>query len=191
MRDETDHLAAPIGGVHRGTTQQGIFLDSAQRQAPLFGLFTLRRGLRDIRAISSPRICSTAASKPIPPKASTTSARPRPGRDENLRPFASLPHIHSRLGAQPVCHMINPCRLSMLRSPRKAFDRSIMASTRSRQTGARSINIPKLRYLPRSTAPIALRFIQLKTILQGVVARGTARAIASLSPLRCRQDRHN
>ena len=70
----------------------------------------------------------------------------------------------------------------MPRSPTKARCRSRTPSSRSRSRRAHS----RLQYpntpLPFIGAADRTSFYQLKTILQGVVARGTARAISQLSP---------
>src|SRR5262249_54770794 len=69
----------------------------------------------------------------------------------------------------------------MRRWPTKARCRSRTPSNRSRRMATRSFNIRTHRF-PSSVQPTRTSFYQLKTILQGVVARGTARAIGGLSP---------
>ena len=66
-------------------------------------------------------------------------------------------------------------------SPTKARCRSRTASIPSSRTASTVYQYPKTP-LPRIGAADPAAFYQLKTMLQGVVARGTARAIGSLSP---------
>ncbi len=69
----------------------------------------------------------------------------------------------------------------MPRSPTKARGRSRTPSTSIEQNGQTIYEYPKTP-LPRIGAADRASFYQLKTMLQGVVARGTARAIGALSP---------
>src|SRR5215471_9084661 len=68
----------------------------------------------------------------------------------------------------------------MLPSPTKVRDRSRMRSTQLKLVAAPFMSTQTPRRQQLGQRPI-IRY-QLKTMLQGVVARGTARSISALSP---------
>jgi penicillin-binding protein 1A len=175
VRDEPMTLP-PIGGGHRGTTRQEYFWTPRNADRRSMGALTLRRGLEYSRNLVTAHLLDggieTDPAKSLDDVCSTATA---------MRIYAHcLRYYPFVLGAQPV-QMINLA----------AFYAAIaQEGVRPQPHGIDSIEAdgrtiyqyPQDQTTPAVDAADRASFYQLKTILQGVVARGTARAIASLSP---------
>jgi penicillin-binding protein 1A len=174
VRDEPMTLP-PIGGGHRGTTRQEYFWTPRNADRRSMGALTLRRGLEYSRNLVTAHLLDggieTDPAKSLDDVCSTATA---------MRIYAQcLRYYPFVLGAQPV-QMINLA----------AFYAAIaQEGVRPQPHGIDSIEADgrTIYQYPQDQTPAVdatdrASFYQLKTILQGVVARGTARAIASLSP---------
>jgi penicillin-binding protein 1A len=175
VRDEPITLP-PIGGVHRGTTRQEYFWTPRNADRRSLGSLTLRRGLEYSRNLVTAHLLDggieTDPAKSLDDVCATATAMKIYAHCLRYYPFV--------LGAQPV-HMINLA----------AFYAAIaQEGVRPQPHGIDSIEAngrtiyqyPEAQISPTVDGAERASFYQLKTILQGVVARGTARAIASLSP---------
>jgi membrane carboxypeptidase/penicillin-binding protein len=175
VRDEPITLP-PIGGVHRGTTRQEYFWTPRNADRRSLGSLTLRRGLEYSRNLVTAHLLDggieTDPAKSLDNVCATATAMKIYAHCLRYYPFV--------LGAQPV-HMINLA----------AFYAAIaQEGVRPQPHGIDSIEAngrtiyqyPEAQISPTVDGADRASFYQLKTILQGVVARGTARAIASLSP---------
>ena len=175
VRDEPMKLP-PIGGVHRGTTRQDYFWTPRNADRRSLGSLTLRRGLEYSRNLVTAHLLDggieTDPAQSLDDVCATATAMKIYAHCFRYYPFV--------LGAQPV-HMINLA----------AFYAAIAEEgVRPQPHGIDSIEAngrtiyqyPEAQISPAVDAADRASFYQLKTILQGVVARGTARAIASLSP---------
>ena len=175
VRDEPITLP-PIGGVHRGTTRQEYFWTPRNADRRSLGSLTLRRGLEYSRNLVTAHLLDggieTDPAKSLDDVCATATAMKIYAHCLRYYPFV--------LGAQPV-HMINLA----------AFYAAIaQEGVRPQPHGIDSIEAngrtiyqyPEAQISPTVDGADRASFYQLKTILQGVVARGTARAIASLSP---------
>ncbi len=140
------------------------------------GLYTLRRGLENSRNIitahlldggidadpakSLDDVCATA----IAAKVYTDCVRYYPfvlgAQPVRMIDLAAFYAAVANEGARPQPHAINSIDVN----------------------GKTVYDYPKVPLFPQIAAADRASFYQLKTILQGVVARGTARAISSLSP---------
>jgi penicillin-binding protein 1A len=175
VRDEPMTLP-PIGGAHRGTTRQEYFWTPRNADRRSLGALTLRRGLEYSRNLVTAHLLDggieTDPAKSLDEVCTTATAMKIYAHCLRYYPFV--------LGAQPV-QMINLA----------AFYAAIaQEGVRPQPHGIDSIEAnghtiyryPEEQTSPSVDAADRASFYQLKTILQGVVARGTARAIASLSP---------
>jgi penicillin-binding protein 1A len=174
VRDEPMTLP-PIGGGHRGTTRQEYFWTPRNADRRSMGALTLRRGLEYSRNLVTAHLLDggieTDPAKSLDDVCLTATAMKIYAQCLRYYPFV--------LGAQPV-QMINLA----------AFYAAIaQEGVRPQPHGIDSIEADgrTIYQYPQDQTPAVdatdrASFYQLKTILQGVVARGTARAIASLSP---------
>src|SRR6516164_1257638 len=175
VRDEPMTLP-PIGGAHHGTTRQEYFWTPRNADRRSLGSLTLRRGLEYSRNLVTAHLLDggieTDPAKSLDDVCATATAMKIYAHCLRYYPFV--------LGAQPV-QMINLA----------AFYAAIaQEGVRPQPHGIDSIEANGrtiYRYPEEQTsasvdAADRASFYQLKTILQGVVARGTARAIASFSP---------
>jgi penicillin-binding protein 1A len=173
----------PIGGYTRGAIANdygtGDRDDWSPRNADYStgGLFTLRRGLENSMNVitahlldggidgdpaqSLDDVCATAKSAKI----YTDCVR--------YYPFV--------LGAQPV-HMINLAAFYAAIANEGARPQPHAIDTIQAPDGSIVYAYPSVPTFAPISAADAVSFYQLKTMLQGVVARGTARAIGALSP---------
>ena len=175
VRDEPMTLP-PIGGAHRGTMRQEYFWTPRNADRRSLGALTLRRGLEYSRNLVTAHLLDggieTDPAKSLDEVCTTATGMKIYAHCLRYYPFV--------LGAQPV-QMINLA----------AFYAAIaQEGVRPQPHGIDSIeaNGRTIYRYPEEQASASVdpadraSFYQLKTILQGVVARGTARAIASLSP---------
>ncbi len=136
------------------------------------------------RAISRPCICSMAASRTARRRASTACA----GWPWKRRSIANACATIRSCSAPSRCGR-SISRRSMRRSPTKACARRRYVVESIERNG-----LIVYRHDPKSAVTIGsvdrAAFYQLKTMLQGVLARGTARVDRRPRPLRRRQDRH-
>jgi membrane carboxypeptidase/penicillin-binding protein len=173
VRDEPMTLP-PIGGAHRGSTRQEYFWTPRNADRRSLGALTLRRGLEYSRNLVTAHLLDggieTDPAKSLDDVCTTATA---------MKIYAHCLHYYPFvLGAQPV-KMINLA----------AFYAAIaQEGARPQPHGIDSIeaNGRTMYQYPETSASVdaadRASFYQLKTILQGVVARGTARAISSLAP---------
>ena len=119
-----------------------------------------------------------------PRRASTASVRSRWKRKSTANACVTI----RSCSARSRCGR-SISRPSMRRSPTRALRPSRTSSTPSSITAASSIVTMRSRRSRIGSVDRAA-FYQLKSMLQGVLARGTARSIAGLAPYRRRQDRH-
>jgi penicillin-binding protein 1A len=173
VRDEPLTLP-PVGGARRGTPQ-AYFWTPRNADHGSLGTLTLRRGLEYSRNLVTAHLLDggieTDAAKSLDDVCATATAMKIYPRCVRYYPFV--------LGAQPV-RMIDLAAFYAavaqegVRPQPHAID--------SIEANGRTI----YQYPAQNTALVdpadRASFYQLKTILQGVVARGTARAIAPLSP---------
>jgi penicillin-binding protein 1A len=173
FRDEPLTLP-PVGGARRGTPQEYFWTPRNADHGSL-GTLTLRRGLEYSRNLVTAHLLDggieTDAAKSLDDVCATATAMKIYPRCVRYYPFV--------LGAQPV-RMIDLAAFYAavaqegVRPQPHAID--------SIEANGRTI----YQYPAQNTALVdpadRASFYQLKTILQGVVARGTARAIAPLSP---------
>jgi penicillin-binding protein 1A len=166
----------PIGGVHRGAARTEYFWTPRNADRRSGGSFTLRRGLEYSRNLITAHLLDGGIeSDPVKSLDDVcTTALKEKIYTHCLRYYPFV------LGAQPV-QMINLA----------AFYAAIAEEgVRPEPHGIDSIEVNDrtIYQHPKEQTPASVEpadrasFYQLKTILQGVVARGTARAIASLSP---------
>jgi membrane carboxypeptidase/penicillin-binding protein len=168
----------PIGRIagHRGTAGDEDFWTPRNADHRSGGVFTLRRGLEYSRNIVTAHLLDggieTDPAKSLDDICTTAVAAKIYTHCLRYYPFV--------LGAQPV-QLINLAAFYAavaeegIRPQPHGID-SIEA------TGRTIYEYPKNPVFPAVDAADRASFYQLKTMLQGVVARGTARAIASLSP---------
>ena len=173
IRDEPLTLP-PVGGARRGTPQKYFWTPRNADHGSL-GALTLRRGLEYSRNLVTAHLLDggieTDATKSLDDVCATATAM-------KIYPHC-LRHYPFVLGAQPV-RMIDLAAFYAavaqegVRPQPHAID--------SIEANGRTI----YQYPAQNAASVdpadRASFYQLKTILQGVVARGTARAIAPLSP---------
>ena len=175
VRDEPLTLP-PIGGMHRGTTRQEYFWTPRNADHRSLGTLTLRRGLEYSRNLVTAHLLDggieTDPAKSLDDVCATATA---------MKIYAHCLHYYPFvLGAQPV-HMINLA--AFYAAIAQEGVRPQPHSIDSIEANGRTIyQYPEAQISPAVDAADRASFYQLKTILQGVVARGTARAIASLSP---------
>ena len=175
VRDDPMTLP-PIGGVHRGTTRAEYFWTPRNADRRSGGSFTLRRGLEYSRNLITAHLLDggieSDPAKSLDDVCATALKEKIYAHCLRYYPFV--------LGAQPV-QMINLAAFYAaiaeegVRLQPHAID-SIEANDRT------IYQYPKEEMSVSVEPADRASFYQLKTILQGVVARGTARAIASLSP---------
>jgi penicillin-binding protein 1A len=174
VRDEPMTLP-PIGGAHHGAKRQEYFWTPRNADHRSGGSLTLRRGLEYSRNLVTAHLLDGGI-ETDPVKSLDDVCATALGAKIYAHCLRYYPFV---LGAQPV-HMINLA----------AFYAAIAdEGARPQPHGIDSIesNGHTIYQYPKdqsSAVDAADRasFYQLKTILQGVVARGTARAISSLSP---------
>ncbi len=177
----------PIGSAQRRRATSSSANTAASRARKTFGRratpITARAACSPcggdwrIRSTSSPRICSTAASTRIPRRslddvcATAVAAKIYP---DCIRYYPFV------LGAQPV-RMIDLAAFyaAVANEGARPQPHGIDFDRAERPDG---LSISERRRCRSSALPTAPSFYQLKTMLQGVVARGTARAIGALSP---------
>jgi penicillin-binding protein 1A len=175
VRDEPMKLP-PIGGVHRGTTRQEHFWIPRNADRRSLGSLTLRRGLEYSRNLVTAHLLDggieTDPAQSLDDVCATATA---------MKIYAHCLHYYPFvLGAQPV-QMINLAAFYAAIAQEGA--RPQPHGIDSIEANGRTIyQYPEVQNSPSVDAGDRASFYQLKTILQGVVARGTARAISSLSP---------
>jgi penicillin-binding protein 1A len=175
VRDDPMTLP-PIGGAHRGAMRAEYFWTPRNADRRSGGSFTLRRGLEYSRNLITAHLLDggieSDPAKSLDDVCATALKEKIYANCLRYYPFV--------LGAQPV-HMINIA----------AFYAAVAEEgVRLEPHGIDSIEVNgrTIYQYPKEQMSVSVdpaeraSFYQLKTILQGVVARGTARAIASLSP---------
>jgi penicillin-binding protein 1A len=175
VRDEPMTLP-PIGGGHRGTTRQEYFWTPRNADRRSLGALTLRRGLEYSRNLVTAHLLDggieSDPAKSLDDVCATATAMKIYARCLRYYPFV--------LGAQPV-QMINLAAFYAAIAQEGA--RPQPHGIDSIEANGRTIYQYREDQASRPVdAADRASFYQLKTILQGVVARGTARAIGSLSP---------
>jgi membrane carboxypeptidase/penicillin-binding protein len=175
VRDEPMTLP-PIGGAHRGTTRHEHFWTPRNADHRSLGTLTLRRGLEYSRNLVTAHLLDggieTDPAKSLDDVCATATLMKIYAHCLRYYPFV--------LGAQPV-QMINLAAFYAAIAQEGA--RPQPHGMDSIEANGRTVyQYPEDRTSPSVDAGDRASFYQLKTILQGVVARGTARAIASLSP---------
>ncbi len=172
----------PIGGGTRAREQD--YWTPRNYDGGGGGTLTLRRALENSRNLATVHLLDggiddDAGSKPRPAvRAGAGGADLQGVRASTIRSCWAP----SRCGR-------SISRPSTRRSPTRASVRCRTPSIRSSATACSSTaTIPSRR--PPSAPPIGVSFYQLKTMMQGVLSRGTARTIAGARALCGRQDRH-
>ena len=175
VRDEPMTLP-PIGGARRSTTRQQYSWTPRNADHRSLGTLTLRRGLEYSRNLVTAHLLDggieTDPAKSLDDVCATAVA---------MKIYAHCLHYYPFvLGAQPV-QMINLAGFYAAIAQEGA--RPQPHGIDSIEANGRTVyQYPEDQTSPLVDAADRASFYQLKTMLQGVVARGTARAIASLSP---------
>ena len=175
VRDEPMTLP-PIGGARRSTTRQEYSWTPRNADHRSLGTLTLRRGLEYSRNLVTAHLLDggieTDPAKSLDDVCATAVA---------MKIYAHCLHYYPFvLGAQPV-KMINLAAFYAAIAQEGA--RPQPHGIDSIEANGRTVyQYPGDQTSPSVDAADRASFYQLKTILQGVVTRGTARAIASLSP---------
>jgi membrane carboxypeptidase/penicillin-binding protein len=174
VRDEPLTLP-PVGGARRGTPQEYFWTPRNADHGSL-GTLTLRRGLEYSRNLVTAHLLDggieTEAAKSLDDVCATATVMKIYPHCLRYYPFV--------LGAQPV-RMIDLAAFyaAVAREGARPQPHAIDSIEANGQTIYR---YPDAQNSVSVDPADRASFYQLKTILQGVVARGTARAIASLSP---------